>query len=273
MTMVGPLGSLVGGGVVGWMVTWQGYSAMFLALAAVWSFIPLIGWLWLKKGVQSESRKTGPTIQVDAQAPSPSRPGVQFTRLLVIVFLGTIATNVSRFGLTLSMQTAHYTADGIASAAMISGLAAIPLTLTIGSLADRLGRKHFLGISFLFVLTAALILMSAKELWQYWLAAILNMSGYSVSGAMAQALTSEVVPARSLDRGLSWLGISGSIASIVCFAAGGLLIDSLGLFRVFLFVMLAATVASTAIELFLHPDSAKQYKKGSRIVGRTAVDK
>jgi MFS family permease len=273
IAMVSPLGSLIGGGVVGWMITWQGYSAMFSILAVVWSIVPLIGWFSMKEIFLPQQKEKASVSQPDAQTAFSSHFGTQFTRLLMVVFLGSIATNVSRFASSLSMQAANYSAESIASAAMISGLVAIPFTLAIGSLADRLGRRHFLGISFLFILFAAVVLMNAKDLWQYWLASILNMLGYSVSGAMAQALTGEVVAERTLGRGLSWMSIISSIANILCFAVGGLLVDLFGLFQVFLMAALVAFITSSVIELFFRPGSYTQFRTVKSNVKQVTANK
>lgn len=243
MSMVGPLGALVGGAVLGQLVGRYGYPLMFLVLGLVWMAIPLIGWFGLKEA---------PAGQVSG-APVPSAGstgalGAGFARLLAIIFLGSMSVNVSRLGVSLSMQAAHFSPEAISGASMLGGLAAIPFTLAIGALADRLGSKHFLFISYLLMLGSALLLVGAANEWQYWLASILSTLAFSVSGAMAQSLTGEVVPASALSKGLAWLGTFGAAANILCFAVGGLLFDLLGLPTVFLIAAGVALAAGVGVE-------------------------
>ncbi len=255
MALVGPLGSLVGGASVGRLVATQGYPFMFAVLALVWSFVPLIGWLKLKEGLPVKA-KTASARRPAARTGRSVRMGSAFARILAVTFLGSMAVNVSRLGSTLSMQASNYSTEAVSSVAMVGGLVAIPFTLTIGSLADRLGSKHFLFVSYLFMVSGALILMNASATWQYWLASILNMLAFSVSGAISQSLTSEVLPPEGLSAGLSWVNTTSAAANILCFAVGGVMFELLGLSVVFLIAALVALAAGTAIEGTIHTSTA-----------------
>jgi MFS family permease len=253
IALVGPLGSLLGGATVGWLVSWQGYPVMFLVLAVVWSVIPLIGWFGLKEGEQKpqKSAASRPAEQHAANV----KLGSSFVRVMAITFIGAVAINVGRLGPSISMKAMNYSPEAVSSAAMVSGLIAIPATLVIGSLSDRLGRRHFLAVSYLFMVSSALILVNATALWQFWLASILNLLAYSVNGAMAQAVTSEVVPAQALSKGLSLMNTAGAASNILCFAAAGVLFDLLGLSTVFLFAALMALAAAAAIETMIRSNN------------------
>jgi MFS family permease len=214
-----------------------------------------MGWLLIQEGPSDveESQQALPASAATKTAvkAAPLSLGSPFFRVLAFTFAGSMAVNISRFGSSLAMQSADFPAAAVSSAAMVSGLVAIPITLTIGTLSDRLGSKHFLFASYLFGLSGALILTGASALWQFWAASVLNMLAFSVSGAMSQALTSEVVPASSLGQGLSWLNTLSAAASIACFAVGGVLFERLGLPAVFLLTALVALLASTAVEWLL----------------------
>lgn len=267
MAMVGPLGALVGGAVLGQLVGRYGFSTMFLVLGLVWMAIPLIGWFGLKEA---------PAGQMSG-APAPSAGstgalGAGFVRLLAIIFLGSMSVNVSRLGVSLSMQAAHFSPEAISGASMLGGLAAIPFTLAIGALADRLGSKHFLFISYLLMLGSALLLVGAANVWQYWLASILSTLAYSVSGAMAQSLTGEVVPASALSKGLAWLGTFGAAANILCFAVGGLLFDLLGLPTVFLIAAGVALAAGVGVEGLLQARLPRAAALKQGVVAKASAD-
>ena len=271
MAMVGPLGSLVGGATLGHLVSWKGYPMMFAVLALAWTLIPLIGWLGLKDDLPDKAEAT--PVRPSASRTASSAPlGNGFTRVLAIFFLGSISVNVVRLGSSLSMQAASFSPEAVSSANMIAGLVAIPFTLMIGTLADRLGSKHFLFVSYLLMVSSTLILVNAADTWQFWLASILNMLAFSVSGAMSQALTSEVVSAPALSRGLSWLSTFGAGANIICFAAGGVLFDLLGLPTVFLMTALVALTAGVSVEAFIHTRTSASLIGKRRAVKEASVN-
>lgn len=250
MAMVSPLGSLLGGAMVGRLVSWQGYAVMFTVLAVVWSTIPLIG-LLIKEGPHAAAQPAGGPASSNARP--PARLGATFARALSIIFLGSMAVNVSRLGSGLSMQSMQFTPEDVSNVAMVSGLIAIPITLVIGASSDRLGRKHFLFASYLFAMSGSIILINATNLWQFSLASILHLLAYSNSGAMAQAISSDIVPAQAVSRALSWMNTLGAVASIFCFAIGGLLYDLLGMPLVFLTAALLALAAGAGIEILFQP--------------------
>jgi MFS family permease len=257
LALAGPLGALVGSGFIGWLVSWQGYSLMFTALALIWTIIPLIGLLRLQEGQPGAANKAAKVRNV-AHLERVEKSGPLFPRLIAFVFLGSLAVNLSRFGASLSMQAAGLSPETVSGVAIIGGIATIPFILAVGTLSDRLGRKRFLVISLLFTLSGALILTRATAVWQYGLASIFNMIAFSVSAAMAQALTGEIVPVSTLDQSLARLNAFAAGASILSFAAGGWLFDLLGLPVVFLIAALAALASGTGVEVFIHPCSAEE---------------
>ena len=250
MAMVAPLGTLVGGAAVGQLVSRFGYSTMFLVLAASWIFVPLIGW-FLKEGPQANAEAVTGRPAPEARVSL----GTGFARLLVITFLGSMAVNVSRLGSGLSMNALQFSPEAVSQVAMISGLVAIPATLAIGTLSDRLGRRHFLFASFIFAMSGSFILVGASTLWQFGLAAILHLLAFSISGAMAQALVTEVVPAQAVSKSLSYLNMLSAAANIVCFAIGGVLYDLLGLPVVFASAAALALLVGTGVETLVHSGS------------------
>jgi MFS family permease len=180
-----------------------------------------------------------------------ARLGGAFISLLAISFVAAMSVNISRLGSSLLMHDLLFSPEAVSSVAMISGLVAIPVTLAIGAYADRLGSRHFLFISYVLMLSGALILLNASALWQFWLAASLHLLAYSISAAMSQAMTSEIVPAPALSKSLSWMNTLSAAASIVTFAIGGVLFDVLAMPIVFLLAAGLALGAAAAIEINL----------------------
>lgn len=92
----------------------------------------------------------------------------------------------------------------------------------------------------------ALTLMVAAQVWHFWLAATLIMAARCISGSLASALATDILPPEALSRGLPWLRTLDAGAKIVSFATAGYVIDTLGATGLYL---IAATLTVLAIPL------------------------
>jgi DHA1 family multidrug resistance protein-like MFS transporter len=223
MSLPMPLGTLIGSAAVGSLVSRQGFGPMFSMLGALWVLLPLIGLFVLKD--RPPASPAGGKLPATA---NPARFAPSFYLLLGLTIASALAVNAGRLGTSLSMQALEFSPAAIASSATVSGLVAIPLTFLIGALSDRLGRERFLAIGYLLSSAGVLLLVFATQLWQFWLAASLLLVSLSASGAMASALTSDILAPEALTRGLSWLKGMNSTASVISFAVTGIFLDNFG---------------------------------------------
>lgn len=243
MALATPVGAMAGGAVVGQLVARLGYAGMFAALAGLWVALPLLGLF----GIQAE--------KVRQTRPAAPRPGKQATRplggtfygLLVAYLMATMAVRVGRVGISLSMQMLDFSPRAVASTSMIGGLVAIPVTLGIGALSDRLGRKRFLMLGYLTAAGGTLTLVVASQLWHFWLAASLVLLARSVSGAIASAFATDMLEPEALSRGLPWLNAIPSLAGIMGIAGSGIVMDALDPETVYVVVAVLAVIAALQI--------------------------
>ena len=180
-----------------------------------------------------------------------TRLGGRFYLLLVVALLSSVAINMGRLGNSLSMKSLDFSAGSIASSATISGLIAIPMTLLIGYLSDRFGRRHFLAMTCLLASGAAFSLSFASQLWQFWLVASLVLVAFCINGAMSSALAADFLPSSQLGRGLSWVNTASSTGSILSFVSTGYLLEWLGPRTLFLGAALLPILAAVLLELVL----------------------
>jgi MFS family permease len=151
--------------------------------------------------------------------------------------------NMARLGTSLSMQGLNFNVEAIASAAAVSGLVSVPITLSVGVLSDRFGKKRFLIASYILAALGSLTLGAATQLWQFGLASSLMMVGFSLNRAMSTAIASDVLARESLSRGLSMMNTINSAASIISFAWVGFLLDQMGPQVVFLSIAAVPVLA------------------------------
>lgn len=255
-----PLGSLLGGATIGYLVSKHGFSPMFVTLSAIWMVLPALG-LFAIRDRQQSVKTSATNMAVKGNA----RLGSRFYLLLVVALLSSVAINMGRLGNSLSMKNLDFSAGSIASSATISGLIAIPATLLIGYLSDRFGRRHFLAMTCLLASGAALSLSFASQLWQFWLVASLVLVAFCINGAMSSALAADFLPNSQLSRGLSWVNTASSTGSILSFVSTGYLMEWIGPRTLFLGAALLPILAAALLELVLQnqkmPSPAVQVKE------------
>jgi MFS family permease len=255
-----PLGAAFGGGTIGQLVTWQGYPFMFAVLGAVWAVLPAIGLLGLKGRPVSRLGRTAPM----AEPSEHMGLGRIFTQLLAVSFLSATAINVSRLGLPLSMQALDFPPSAITGASVVSGLATAPVVLLIGALSDRLGRKRFLALVYVLAAGGALVLIAARELWHFWLAATAMLVALCANGALTSALAADMLSREALRRRLPWITTVGAFASVLSFAGAGYVMDAFGAST--LYLVAAGLAGAAALQLSRLP------RKSGRLEATLALE-
>jgi MFS family permease len=247
-----PLGSLLGGTIVGQLVAWKGYELMFIVLGMLWISHILVGIFALKEDRGSEM---GAKKDRTSEAPIPL--GRSFYLLLALSLLTATAINASRLGAPLSMQALNYSPKDVASSATVSGLVTIPLTLLIGVLSDRLGRKGMLAATYLIAASGALMLSLSNDLWQFWAAASLMMVAFVSSSAMAAAMATDILEPSALARGLPWINAMTSLTGILTFAGTGYMMEMLGPQTLFMGMAVLPVAATALLETSMRKPAAE----------------
>ena len=217
-----PLGAVVGGSVVAWLVETQSYSVMFTALGLVYALWPLVGLLLVK---EPQASQTAPPRSGDAPQVRPDR---RFSLLLLSALLVAMTISISRLGLSLSMKAALFSAAEIARTNVVGGLVTIPFVIGFGLLSDRLGRRLFLVIGYFLAALSTLLLVSASQSWHFWIVSASVLVARSISASLASALATDILPPEALGKALPRLNSLNWVAGILGFAASGYIMEKLG---------------------------------------------
>lgn len=254
LALTSPLGALIGSLVVGRLVASSGYSLMFIVLAVEWLMFPALAMTKVQYEPTCEPSSTRP-----AQADSLSaQPGPYFLLLLTTVLLASMAVSVGRMGLSMSMKDQLFSASEVSTANAFGGLFTIPVTLMIGGLADRLGRKRFLFMGYVLAMGGTMLLIAAHELWQFWLVASLVLAARSVITSMSPAYATDLLSRRSLGKTLPLVGTMNWVSGVVGFAGSGYVIDTFGSASLYGGTTVMAVLAGVLV-IFL-PVSLKKVK-------------
>jgi MFS family permease len=223
LALASPLGALIGGLLIGHLVEWGGYGLMFSVVTLVWSMLPVLSLSRVKDGAAPAHASEAPRNTAPVEG-----LGTRYVLLVITVLLGAMTVSVGRMGLSLAMKTAGFSASALGTANAAAGLITIPLTLMIGVLSDRLGRKSFLLLGYLAAAAGTWMLAGAQNLWQFYLVASLVLVSRSVIASMAPAFASDLMSRRTMEKALPFLNSMNWVSGVIGFAASGWALDALG---------------------------------------------
>jgi MFS family permease len=242
MFLARPLAGVVGGVICGQLVAWQGYPLMFAAVGLVWASWPVAAML----GMDEQPRADSPA-PATAATEAPTRLDGRFYPVLLAALLSSTTVYVGRLMTSLSMHSIGLSPSAVASTAVVGGLVTLPITPLIGTLSDRLGRRRLLVVSYALAAGGVLLLSTATELWQFWMATALLFAATTANGSVAAALATDMLPRNALRRGISWLNSMTWVAGIIGFAGTGYLTDRLGTTTTCLIAALLTIAAATLL--------------------------
>jgi MFS family permease len=241
IALTNPLGAVIGGSVVAWMVTWKGYPAMFASLSLVYAIWPVIGWFVAKDQLETRPDRS------ESGRSTKLYVGKPYIMLLLAILLSAMTVSVVRMGLSLSMKAVQFSPASIAGTNVVAGLFTIPIVLGFGALSDRLGRRLFLILGFALAAISSILLVSADKLWQFWIVASAVLIARSVSGSLASALAADILPPQSLGHSLPWLGTMNWVSGVIGFAGSGYMLETLGANSLYLGAAFLSLVAAGLI--------------------------
>ena len=252
VALTNPLGAIVGGSVVSWMVAWRGFPLMFTLLSMVYAVWPLVGVL------KVQDKPVSKVIRPNAAKLAHIRLNRSYAMLLLAVLFSAMTVSVVRIGLSLSMVAINFSPAAIAGVNVVGGLVTIPVVLGFGVLSDRLGRRLFLASGYFLAAFSAISLVAASQLWQFWIVAAAVLIARSISGSLASALATDILPPQSLGRSLPVLSTMAWASGVLGFAASGYVIESLGAGNLYLIATLMSIVSVGLIGMLPghDPDSA-----------------
>jgi MFS family permease len=217
------LGALIGGLASGFIVDRWGFTTLFSVVAVF-----LI--LWPLSGILLTEKKAEPDKIKDDRSKNKSTFGRNFHLLLLASLVASIAGFIILLGRSLLMSDLEFSAMAISSTGAISGIVAMPLTLLMGWLSDRTGRKIYLYLGFVTGIASLSILAISTSLWQFSIASVLQAIFTGINGTVGNALVVDILPKESLGRGLALFGATSWIGGILGFAGAGYAFQNLGMF-------------------------------------------
>jgi MFS family permease len=259
LALTTPLGAVIGGLAVSWMIGWRGYTQMFTMLGLVFALWPLVGFWKVEDRPASEVTKTMPTKSV-GNSLNPS-----FRLLVLAVLFSSVTISIVRMGLSLSMKDIQISPAAISGSNVVGGLVTIPVVLGIGVLSDRLGHKLFLSLGYLLAVLGSLILLQANHLWQFYIVSAAILISRSINTSIASALAADTLPKSALNRNLPLLNTMAWVSGVIGFAVTGYMIDTLGTSALYLVGSILAIVSVGLVGLMSR--SSRQIKIERKAAG------
>ncbi len=210
-------GLFFGALVSGWMADHWGFSAPFRFLSILYLLIPCLG-LVLQDRSASDMHQ-GNVAQFRRVLTNRT-----FRLLFFASIVGQVANAVFALSRPLIMHSLRLNTTTITTAAAIGSLVSLPLAPIIGRLSDRLGRKALIILCFSTTPVGLVVLATAGQLWQFWVASILQTI-IGMSTVVSSALVTDMFGDESLDTALSLLNATTWIGIVIGLSAGGAAIN------------------------------------------------
>jgi MFS family permease len=184
------------------------------------------------------------------------RPDRRFSLLVLTVLLVAMTISVSRLGLSLSMKASLFSPAAIARANVIGGLVTIPFVLGFGLLSDRVGRRPLLAFACVLAGLSTLLLLSANQLWHFWIVSAAVLVARSLSGSLASALATDILAPEALGKALPKLTSMNWVAGVLGFAGTGYVIETLGANSLYWMATILSLVAVAITALMTRPSES-----------------
>lgn len=213
------LGQVIGGFTSGVIVEHWGYTALFTAAAAAW-IVPIFCGLLLDDHLRSHTQKE--------QTVPAARVNSSLWLLLGANILASITNFSAGLARPLLMDRMGFDAGAIASAVTVSGLIILPLPFVVGWLSDRISRKQLLILSYILASVGAVVMITALQLWQFWLSASL----FALVGGMVGvglAYVTDLVPHEGVGSALAYFSATPPLAGVIGYAGTGFILQALGM--------------------------------------------
>jgi MFS family permease len=229
MGMTNGLGSLIGGFGVGWLADRFGFAGVFEG-AAVISLLCVVGGLLSVEIPRTASlAEQGAVVTAGKEAPTDDglrpegfvRPAGALSTGLVLLLIANLLLSVTNsttnLGRSLMMDQYGFSKLTINLTQSVSGAVGLCISLAVGWLSDRVGRRSVMVGAFLLTSAGLLILRFSQQLWHFYVFSSLT-AFISVTMAVGPAYLMDVTPRESTARGVSLFQAAfwvGNIAGMV----------------------------------------------------------
>jgi MFS family permease len=218
--MTNGLGPLIGGIGVGYIADHFGFTVVYESIAALCILI-IVG------GVISFEPPGSPTAGLGGGERSRRTTiGVLLVLLLVSLLLQSVTSATGSLGRSLAMASGGFSKYAINLTASIQGVVVLCMSLFIGWLSDKIGRRWIMIAMYLVTSVSLVLLAFSRTAWQFYayagLCGLLNISG------VGPAYVMDLVPKERAARGISLFQSVIWAGNIAGMAVAGLSFDKLG---------------------------------------------
>ncbi len=184
------------------------------------------------------------------------------TRQLWMLFFTLLCFSISLFTILVHIVP-HATDLGISATnaanilAIIGGVG-IPSRLIMGSVADRIGNKPAITISFVILLVASLWLLAATELWMLYLFAAILGFGYGGWSALESPLVASLFGLTSHGVIMAVIVLGVSIGGAIGPALAGHIFDITGSYQLAFLVSVVVSIIGLILIALLRPTTGEE---------------
>ncbi len=249
------MGTLIMPPIANWLISAYGWRISYIVVGSAALILITLAAQFLKRDPSQigcvpygeselEENRSAPSTGLSLRETLHTRLFWMFSIALICfgLNLGTVMVHIVSHAIGLGFSTAS--ATGILS--VIGGIS-VGGRVIMGSASDRIGNKITLVISFSLVSIALLWLLAARELWMFYLFAILFGFGYGGMAALGTPVVAELFGLSSLGAimGVTMICVEG--AGAVGPVVAGHMFDITGSYNLAFTIYAAASLISVAL--------------------------
>ncbi len=252
--------------IYGWRISYiiVGIVALVLIIVAAQFLKRDPGQIGLLSYGENESKEGGLNLQIRGLSLQEAIHSKQIWFLCATSFCHYFSPALIMVHIVIHATGLGITALNAATILAIIGGGSLAGRVIMGSIADRMGNKLTQIICFVLMIIALVWLMAIKEVWMFYLFAVIFGTGYGGISAIRSPLTAELFGLKSHGVILGLAFFSGSMGGVVGPVLAGGIFDVTGGYKIAFLVSAIVGIIGLIFTTFLIPITSK-YEKNERL--------
>ena len=251
------------------LISDYGWRTSYLMLGVIVLVIIVLAALFLRRDPgqmgllpygASKTKTEGLDLQAEGFSLGETVRTRQFWLLSVIAFCDLFLVNVIVVHIVIHMVGLGITATTAASVLSIGAAVSIPARIILGGLADKIGYKRALTIVFIMSFLAFLLLLVARDLWMFYVFAVIYGVGLWASFTVMAPLIADLFGLKSLATNIACVMVSGTVGGAIGPVLAGYIFDVTGSYQSAFILCLIISVIALVSLMILRPVTIKQWE-------------
>ena len=255
------IGTIILPPLAGWLISSYGWRTACIIIGIMLVVLTITLAQFLKRDPAQMGLRPYGEKEI-AESPNSQRRGLslreaihtrEFWILGVVFFAFMFGMQVVIVHIVMHAIKLGISATGAISVLTVMGGLSIAGRVAIGIIADRIGNKSALAISFILFSQALLWLVLSRELWMLHLLAVILGLGFGGIITLMAPITAELFGQSSLGVILGTINLAANVGGFISPILAGRIFDTSGNYQLAFLICIALSIISIILTLMLRP--------------------